>query len=65
MEEIPGGIRITHEGKMGTSQLDALHDEKHGSLSVYLNDRRIYLTPEETAYFLAWMATWYAPGGAS
>ncbi len=62
MEEIDNGIRITHEWLGKQQILEFVYEG--GRLQITANTdangkTEVYLTEEETAYALAWMATWY------
>jgi hypothetical protein len=54
------GIRIEHEW-LGQKQVIEAHYNESGTrrLDLLFNGRNVYLTEDETAYFLAHMAAWY------
>ena len=58
------GIRIKHEW-LGKKQVIEAHYDEVGThrLDLVMDGRNVYLSEEETAYFLATMATWYEQGG--
>jgi hypothetical protein len=57
------GIRIKHE--TGQCQIIEAHYNESGThrLDLVMDGCNIYLSEEETGYFLAWMTTWYEQGG--
>lgn len=60
------GIRIYHEGSGKITELFAGYDEAGGRrLDLKIGRETIYLTAEETAFFLAWMVAWHAQGRQS
>lgn len=67
MEEIGSGrgIRIKHEMESGQCQTVEAHYNESGThrLDLIIDGRNVYLSENETGYFLAWMATWYGQGG--
>ena len=58
------GIRIIHEW-LGQKQVVEAHYNESGThrLDLIINGRNVYLTEEETAYFLAHMAMLHEKGG--
>jgi hypothetical protein len=67
MEEIGSGrgLRIKHETESGQCQTVEAHYNETGMyrLDLVIDGHNVYLTENETGYFLAWMATWYDQGG--
>lgn len=56
------GIRIAHEGHKHT--IEAHYNEMgNNRLDLLIDGHNVYLTEEESAYFMAWISTWYEQGG--
>ncbi len=66
MEEIENGVRITHEWLGFKQIIEATYEENRLELTILGKEpkpgQKVFLTEEETTYFLAWMATWYGLG---
>lgn len=58
------GFKITHEDDQGKQHMVEAHYNEAGShrLDLLIDGHSVYLSEEESGYFLAWMATWYEQG---
>lgn len=59
------GFKITHETESGQKTIIEAHYNETGGcrLALVIDGKEVYLTPGESSYFMAWIATWYDQGG--
>ncbi len=62
MDKSENGIRIRHEYLDKIIDLVAIYDKEPKRLHLSIGTTSMYLTPEETAHFLAQMAAWHKQG---